>query len=41
MNQNSLANQQHMLWFAVPFTTLNKLRYAKMLGQNHFAKPNW
>jgi len=27
------------LGFAVPFTRLSKL--AKMLGQNHFAQPNW
>jgi hypothetical protein len=36
---NTLANQQQVLGCAVPFTSLSKL--CKMLGQNHFAEPNW
>jgi hypothetical protein len=38
-HSNYLANQQRVLGFAVPFTSLSKL--CKMLGQNHFVEPNW
>ncbi len=36
---HTLANRQQVLGYAVPFTSLSKL--CKMLGQNHFAEPNW
>jgi hypothetical protein len=33
------SNQQQLLGFAMPFPT--SANCAKMLGQNHFAEPNW
>ncbi len=43
-NQTScLANQQQQLHFKVPFFSpaYSTASCVKMLGQNHFAKPNW
>jgi hypothetical protein len=37
---NHLANQQQVLGFAMPFLPASA-SCAKMLGENHFAKPNW
>jgi hypothetical protein len=36
-SQSTINQQQHVLGFDVPFYQLE----AKMLGQNHFAKPNF
>jgi hypothetical protein len=38
---NYLANQQEVFGFFCAFHQPPQINFAKMLGQNHFAEPNW